>query len=127
MAPADSPLRGPWRRALVVSLGIAALGWSDDLGHDRGVPLRGLDFGHTEREKARRAFVRGDDFPEGVFALPWDDGPDRETLALARYLHERRVSATFFVVSEWVDGPSADPGVGEGVYRTGYHHLPVLG
>jgi peptidoglycan/xylan/chitin deacetylase (PgdA/CDA1 family) len=73
-----------------------------------------------------RGFVRGNAFPDGVLALTWDDGPDAETVALGRYLHGERVSATFYVVGEWVNGTSMEPGTGTNVYGTGYEHMPVL-
>src|SRR4051812_11660807 len=59
-------------------------------------------------------------FPHHVLALTWDDGPDRNTLELARYLAKERVGATFFVVHEWADHLADDPGVGERVSETGY-------
>jgi peptidoglycan/xylan/chitin deacetylase (PgdA/CDA1 family) len=62
-----------------------------------------------------------------VLALTWDDGPDTGTLALAEYLRRRKVSATFFVVKEWVKGVSSDPGFGPNVYATGYAKIPILG
>src|SRR5262249_31899391 len=36
------------------------------------------------------------------------------------------VSATFFVVREWIDHLSSDPGWGRGVFETGHEFLPVL-
>ena len=71
--------------------------------------------------------VDGRNFPDKVIALTWDDGPDRNTLELAEYLMRHRISATFFVVSAWVDGLSDEPGHGQGVYESGYEYLPVLG
>jgi peptidoglycan/xylan/chitin deacetylase (PgdA/CDA1 family) len=71
--------------------------------------------------------IDGRDFPDHVIALTWDDGPDVHTLELAKYLHDQRVSATFFVVSDWVDGVSSDPGDGNGVFETGHTWLPMLG
>jgi peptidoglycan/xylan/chitin deacetylase (PgdA/CDA1 family) len=62
-----------------------------------------------------------------VIALTWDDGPDASTLQLASYLKSHRISATFFVVSSWVDGLSDDPGDGKGVFQSGYEFLPILG
>jgi peptidoglycan/xylan/chitin deacetylase (PgdA/CDA1 family) len=70
--------------------------------------------------------INGQSFPDHVIALTWDDGPDTGSLPLAEYLHRRGVSATFFVVGEWVRGVSSDPGEGTGVYETGYEHLPIL-
>ncbi len=69
----------------------------------------------------------GRNFPDGVLALTWDDGPDVNTLALAELLHREHVSATFFVVSEWTKGTSSDPGFGPQTYETGYKKLPLLG
>ena len=74
--------------------------------------------------------INGQEFPEHVLALTWDDGPDVFTLALAKYLKARKISATFFVVGEWTEGLSSDPGEGSdrnAVYQTGYERLPVLG
>ncbi len=68
----------------------------------------------------------GSAFPDGVVSLTWDDGPDAHTLELAEFLHERKVSGTFFVVQEWQRGVSDDPGTGKGVYSTGYAHVPIL-
>jgi peptidoglycan/xylan/chitin deacetylase (PgdA/CDA1 family) len=61
-----------------------------------------------------------------VLALTWDDGPDVGTLELGRFLRRQGVAATFFVVAEWVEGVSADPGEGTGVFATGHRRLPVL-
>ncbi|MFT3772689.1 MAG: polysaccharide deacetylase family protein [Minicystis sp.] len=73
-----------------------------------------------------RPQLDGRAFPEKVLALTWDDGPDARTLELATYLHHEGVSATFFVVGEWVDGVSSEPGEGTDVYETGHRSLPVL-
>jgi peptidoglycan/xylan/chitin deacetylase (PgdA/CDA1 family) len=62
-----------------------------------------------------------------VIALTWDDGPDTDTLELARYLKRQRVSATFFVVDAWIDGVSSDPGWGTHVFETGHGSMPILG
>src|SRR5262249_36623358 len=75
---------------------------------------------------AARGDGRGADFPDGVVALTWDDGPDAGTLALARWLHADHVSGTFFVVGEWIDGVSDEPGVGPRVHESGYAVLPIL-
>ena len=69
----------------------------------------------------------GRSFPDKVIALTWDDGPDASTLELASYLKRHDISATFFVVSAWVDGLSDDPGNGKGVFESGYEFLPILG
>ncbi len=74
-----------------------------------------------------RAQLDGHAFPDKVLALTWDDGPDAESLTLARYLHAEGVSATFFVVGEWIDGLSEEPGQGRGVFETGHEHIPILG
>ncbi|HSO34466.1 MAG TPA: FG-GAP-like repeat-containing protein [Labilithrix sp.] len=71
--------------------------------------------------------VDGRGFPDKVIALTWDDGPDRNTLELASYLKRHRISATFFVVSAWIDGVSEEPGDGTGVFESGYEYLPILG
>lgn len=75
---------------------------------------------------APRAPMRGTDFPDGVLALTWDDGPDAHTLELARFLHEQHVSGTFFVVGSWVEGLSEEPGYGKTKLATGYDFEPVL-
>jgi len=83
---------------------------------------------HAVDETAHDATqVDGRGFPEGVLALTWDDGPDANTLALAEYLADEKVTATFFVVNEWVADLSSDPGIGHGVYETGYQSIPILG
>jgi peptidoglycan/xylan/chitin deacetylase (PgdA/CDA1 family) len=82
---------------------------------------------HPETASPRRPQLDGAAFPDGVLALTWDDGPDKETLALARYLHDLHVSATFFVVGRWVHGVSDEPGAGADVEASGYDRLPVLG
>ncbi len=74
-----------------------------------------------------RPQLDGRGFPDKVIALTWDDGPDADTLELASYLNREGVSATFFVVGEWVPGLSSDPGEGIGVYETGHRRLPILG
>jgi peptidoglycan/xylan/chitin deacetylase (PgdA/CDA1 family) len=76
---------------------------------------------------AIRAQLDGRRFPDKVLALTWDDGPDANTLALASYLKQEHVSATFFVVREWAGGVSDDPGSGKNKFRTGYEYLPILG
>ncbi|HEX3776757.1 MAG TPA: polysaccharide deacetylase family protein [Polyangiaceae bacterium] len=70
--------------------------------------------------------IDGAGFPDRVLALTWDDGPDRHTLELARYLRSQRVSATFFVVQAWAPGVSSYPGYGPSVENTGYGRIPVL-
>jgi peptidoglycan/xylan/chitin deacetylase (PgdA/CDA1 family) len=73
-----------------------------------------------------RVPLRGTDFPDGVVALTWDDGPDAHTRELARFLHDEHVSATFFVVGSWVEGLSEEPGFGRTKLATGYAYQPVL-
>ena len=46
---------------------------------------------------------------------------------MAEYLHRQRVSATFFVVSEWSKDLSSDPGEGASVYETGHAYIRILG
>ena len=75
---------------------------------------------------AHRDSIHGSDFPDGVVALTWDDGPDAHTMELARYLAGEHVAATFFVVGGWVQGLSSDPGSGSNVFQTGTHAMPVL-
>jgi peptidoglycan/xylan/chitin deacetylase (PgdA/CDA1 family) len=125
--PGDGRRRALVKRALVIGLGLVTLGWSDEVARDVVISGRNVDLAHPAWVGPRRPPVRGAGFPDGVLALTWDDGPDVETLALARYLRQAKVSATFFVVGEWVDGLSDEPGTGANVYRTGYAHLPVLG
>jgi peptidoglycan/xylan/chitin deacetylase (PgdA/CDA1 family) len=76
---------------------------------------------------ATRPQLDGHGFPDKVLALTWDDGPDADTFELAEYLAEHHVSATFFVVGAWVDGVSAEPGKGRGVFDTGHERIPELG
>jgi peptidoglycan/xylan/chitin deacetylase (PgdA/CDA1 family) len=77
--------------------------------------------------KPARERIDGRAFPSKVLALTWDDGPDKGTAELARYLHDEHVVATFFVVNAWVPGVSNEPGEGTGVYETGYSFIDVLG
>jgi peptidoglycan/xylan/chitin deacetylase (PgdA/CDA1 family) len=72
-----------------------------------------------------RARIDGRSFPAKVLALTWDDGPDVGTLELARFLHDQRVRATFFVVGAWVQGLSEEPGQGTRVFQTGYDAIPI--
>jgi peptidoglycan/xylan/chitin deacetylase (PgdA/CDA1 family) len=73
------------------------------------------------------ARIDGQDFPDKVLSLTWDDGPDSNTLELGGYLKSHRISATFFVVGSWIEGLSDDPGEGKGVFESGYEYLPILG
>jgi peptidoglycan/xylan/chitin deacetylase (PgdA/CDA1 family) len=110
----------------MAALGLATMGWSEASVGDRSVDAGDLQLQHPEGRGPRRRPIHGTDFPEGVLALTWDDGPDADTLELARYLHDSKISGTFFVVGEWLDGISEEPGIGVGVYATGYRHLPIL-
>lgn len=100
--------------AFVLSLGAAL------------TPPSVLEAEHPEGRGPRRALLRGYDFPSGVVALTWDDGPDAHTVDLARFLHDAHVSGTFFVVEGWRPGLSAEPGHGE-TGRSGHGALPILG
>jgi peptidoglycan/xylan/chitin deacetylase (PgdA/CDA1 family) len=80
---------------------------------------------HPSGRGPRRPLVRGDAFPDHVLALTWDDGPDRETLALARFLNASHAPSTFFVVEAWND-LSDEPGYGPHIASTGYAALPIL-
>ncbi|MDF2695200.1 MAG: Polysaccharide deacetylase, caspase, partial [Labilithrix sp.] len=119
--------RALWKGPLVALLGIVTLGWSDEIASERSVrAVRGSEPIHAETRGPTRAPIYGSDFPDGVLALTWDDGPDAMTVELARYLRAEKVSGTFFVVGEWIDGISEEPGVGDNVHETGFRHLPVL-
>jgi len=122
------PLVGPKRLApLVAALGIVMLGWRDEIATERATAARDAQTIHAAPRAPARPPLNGADFPDGVLALTWDDGPDTRTLELAHYLHAEKVSGTFFVVGDWAPDISEEPGVGANVYETGYHHLPVLG
>jgi peptidoglycan/xylan/chitin deacetylase (PgdA/CDA1 family) len=71
--------------------------------------------------------LNGRGFPDHVLALTWDDGPDANTLRLADYLASQRISATFFVVDEWDEDLSEEPGRGRHEFETGYAYIPILG
>lgn len=118
--------RAVWKAPLLAVLGLVMLGWSDDLTNDRPTASRDRELIYAETRGPTRLPIRGTDFPDGVLALTWDDGPDANTLELARYLHSEKIAASFFVVGEWIDGVSEEPGVGDNVYKTGYRDLPVL-
>lgn len=126
MATSDSQRRALFKRALVASLAVVTLGSSHDVALERATAPRDALPIHPAGRGPRRPPVRGDEFPDGVLALTWDDGPDAETLALAKYLHAAKVSGTFFVVGEWIDGLSMEPGTGADPYGTGYEHMRVL-
>lgn len=112
---------------LTAALGLVTLGWSDDIAAERTTPRRDVQALHLARREPARPRLDGSDFPDGVLALTWDDGPDANTVELARYLESQRVSGTFFVVGDWSDPISEEPGIGPFIYETGYRHLPVLG
>ncbi len=116
-----------YRPALVLGLSVALLGWSDNLGVEHEVFAPHIEPLHFIERGQARARIDGSSFPDGVIALTWDDGPDTGTLALARFLRSQGVSATFFVVGEWREGISEEPGKGARVFATGYEHLPILG
>jgi peptidoglycan/xylan/chitin deacetylase (PgdA/CDA1 family) len=111
---------------LLAFLGLALVGWSDDVIGDRSISATDHEVLRPETRGPTRPPLHGWDFPEGVLALTWDDGPDVRTLELARYLHDEKIAASFFVVGEWTDGVSEEPGVGSAIHATGYRHLPVL-
>jgi peptidoglycan/xylan/chitin deacetylase (PgdA/CDA1 family) len=91
------------------------------------VPASGVEAASAPQRPAHaRPQLDGRDFPDGVLALTWDDGPDAHTVELAKYLKSEGVRATFFVVRQWVPGISSDPGEGDGVWQTGFNALPVL-
>ncbi len=127
-SPAFTRSRAPrLARLLVPALAVGALGWSDEIAPDRRRPPDAhADLAHATRHPHARPAVRGNDFPDGVIALTWDDGPDHHTLDLARFLRAHRIAGTFFVVREWMGGISAEPGEGADRYGTGHAHLPVL-
>lgn len=125
-----TPRLGPNLRSgllTTAALGLVTLGWSDDIAIER-VTKRARDAQtmHAARRAPERPPITGRDLPDGVLALTWDDGPDAQTLDLARYLESQRVSGTFFVVREWSNETSEEPGVGEAIRDTGYARLPVL-
>ncbi len=74
----------------------------------------------------RATQLDGQKFPDHVLAVTWDDGPDKHTVELARFLSSKHVSGTFFVVNSWQKGLSDEPGTGKGAFETGFAHLPVL-
>jgi peptidoglycan/xylan/chitin deacetylase (PgdA/CDA1 family) len=118
--------RGRWRAVAVLALGFATVGWSDDIARDGTTATRRPEAVHPSPARLQRP-LRGLHFPDGLLALTWDDGPDLRTVELARYLHEQSVGGTFFVVGEWLEGMTDEPGIGAAVATTGYAHLPILG
>ncbi|MEO7331614.1 MAG: polysaccharide deacetylase family protein, partial [Minicystis sp.] len=74
-----------------------------------------------------RPQLDGRAFPDKVIAFTWDDGPDVHTRELAEYLAAENVSGTFFVVGEWDEQLSSEPGKGSHVFETGAQSLPILG
>jgi peptidoglycan/xylan/chitin deacetylase (PgdA/CDA1 family) len=108
------------------AFGLVTLGSSDEIATERAASRRSLDTARVVTHTPTRPRITGSEFPDGVLALTWDDGPDAHTVDLARYLHSAKVSGTFFVVGQWAPDVSDEPGVGTNVYATGYRHLPVL-
>jgi peptidoglycan-N-acetylglucosamine deacetylase len=47
--------------------------------------------------------ITGADLPDGTLVLTYDDGPGPNTLAVAEYLAEQAIEATFFVVGESIE------------------------
>lgn len=112
---------------LATGFAVLTLAWSDDIAEEAAkAPDVHLDAIHEDRHPHVRGSLRGTGFPDGVLALTWDDGPDKKTLELARFLRARRVTGTFFVVRAWEEGVSEEPGRGSDRFATGYSHLPVL-
>jgi peptidoglycan/xylan/chitin deacetylase (PgdA/CDA1 family) len=112
-------------RWLVLGVGTLALGCTERAPaatHDRVTPA----IAPAPAPYVARPQIGGRAFPDRTLALTWDDGPDADTLALARYLHGEGVAGTFFVVAAWVPGVSSDPGSGNHVFETGYDAMPVL-
>lgn len=120
-----SPLR--FRPLLATGLAVLTVAWSDEIAYEADpTPDVHVDSLHEDRHPHVRPSIRGTTFPEGVLALTWDDGPDKRTLDLARFLRSRRATGTFFVVRTWDDGISEEPGRGPDRFATGYAHLPIL-
>lgn len=116
-----------FRPLLATGLAAMTLAWSDDIAEEADpTPQVHVDPLHEDHHPHVRESLRGAQFPDGVLALTWDDGPDQRTLDLARFLRSRRVSGTFFVVRAWEEGVSEEPGRGPDRFATGYAHLPVL-
>src|SRR5262249_49102904 len=114
--------RGLLRRAIVFGLALL-VGCKDS----PPAPPPPHDGGAAEPRPAPvRTPLDGRAFPDGVIALTWDDGPDVNTVELATFLAQNHVSATFFVVGEWKEGVSEEPGKGTHVFDTGFLRLPVL-
>ena len=43
----------------------------------------------------------GSDLPSKTLCLTYDDGPGKDTLRIAEFLHEQNIRATFFVVGKY--------------------------
>jgi peptidoglycan/xylan/chitin deacetylase (PgdA/CDA1 family) len=116
-----------FRPLLATGLAALTLAWSDDIAEEADpAPELHVDALHDDHHPHVRESLRGTAFPDGVLALTWDDGPDKHTLELAKFLRSRRVAGTFFVVRAWDDSVSEEPGRGPDRFATGYAHLPVL-
>ena len=98
---------------------------SNGNGNDSGNAIADAG-GNVDAGRRTRARIDGSDFPDHVIALTWDDGPDSDTLELAKLLSKNDASATFFVVAEWNKELSEEPGEGINVFHTGHRALPIL-
>lgn len=45
--------------------------------------------------------LTGADLPSGTLCLTYDDGPGKDTLQIAKFLHQQNIRATFFVVGKY--------------------------
>ncbi|MFO0755081.1 MAG: FG-GAP-like repeat-containing protein [Byssovorax sp.] len=122
----------PLRSSLLL-LALVALG-CDDAGVEVAAPVKPPPAVSAQAPKVEapkpyvaRPQLDGSAFPDKVLALTWDDGPDAHTLELAEFLAAENVAATFFVVGEWDEQVSSEPGKGTKVFETGHAELPILG
>jgi peptidoglycan/xylan/chitin deacetylase (PgdA/CDA1 family) len=121
-----------WQPGLLSAAMLGIFGCSEPSPHATGEPAQRVATAPVAAATPAAAGaasltqINGQSFPDHVIALTWDDGPDKDSLALAEYLRRERVSATFFVVSEWSREISPEPGEGTEVYATGYRHIPIL-
>jgi peptidoglycan/xylan/chitin deacetylase (PgdA/CDA1 family) len=72
----------------------------------------------------------GADLPDHVLSLTFDDGPGPKTLALAEYLKNEKIQATFFVIGQVAEG-KADvlrklKAMGHLVANHTYTHTPII-